>query len=52
MEQADTLRAFVDVPQNFVPGIRRGLRASVLVPKFPTKPFGGRVAHNAEALDD
>jgi membrane fusion protein (multidrug efflux system) len=52
IEQTDTLRAFVDVPQNFVPGIRRGLRADVLVPEFPNKPFEGRVARDAEALDD
>ncbi|AMR26813.1 hypothetical protein A0257_06605 [Hymenobacter psoromatis] len=51
IEQTDTLRAFVDVPQNFVPGIRRGLRADVLVPEFPNQPFEGRVARDAEALD-
>ncbi|MDO7887902.1 efflux RND transporter periplasmic adaptor subunit [Hymenobacter cheonanensis] len=52
IEQTDTLRAFVDVPQNFVPSIRRGLRADVLVPEFPNKPFEGRVARDAAALDD
>ena len=52
IEQTDTLRAFVDVPQNFVPGIRRGLPADVLVPEFPNKPFAGRVARDAAALDD
>ncbi|MVN75245.1 efflux RND transporter periplasmic adaptor subunit [Hymenobacter sp. HMF4947] len=51
VEQTDTLRAFVDVPQNFVPSIRRGLKAQVLVPEFPTKPFQGIVARDAEALD-
>lgn len=51
IEQTDTLRAFVDVPQNFVPGIRRGLRADVLVPEFP-QPFEGRVARDAASLDD
>ncbi|QKG56945.1 efflux RND transporter periplasmic adaptor subunit [Hymenobacter sp. BRD128] len=52
IEQTDTLRAFVDVPQNFVPGIRRGLRADVLVPEYPNQPFEGRVARDAAALDD
>ena len=52
VEQTDTLRAFVDVPQNYVPGIRRGMRADVLVPEFPTRPFDGHVARDAEALDD
>lgn len=51
VEQTDTLRAFVDVPQNFVPSIRRGLKAQVLVPEFPNKPFQGIVARDAEALD-
>ena len=52
VEQTDTLRAFVDVPQNYVPGIRRGMHADVLVPEFPTRPFEGHVARDAEALDD
>jgi RND family efflux transporter MFP subunit len=51
VEQTDTLRAFVDVPQNFVPSIRRGLPASVIVPEFPNKPFRGIVARDAAALD-
>ncbi|WP_151089017.1 efflux RND transporter periplasmic adaptor subunit [Hymenobacter baengnokdamensis] len=51
IEQTDTLRAFVDVPQNYVPGIRRGQRADVLVPEFPTQPFEGHVARDAGALD-
>lgn len=51
VEQTDTLRAFVDVPQNFVPGIKRGLKADVLVPEYPLKPFVGTVARDAEALN-
>ena len=51
VEQTDTLRAFVDVPQNFVPSIKRGLKAQVLVPEFPNKPFQGIVSRDAEALD-
>ncbi|RZK86585.1 MAG: efflux RND transporter periplasmic adaptor subunit, partial [Hymenobacter sp.] len=51
VEQTDTLRAFVDVPQNFVPSIKRGLKAQVLVPEFPDRPFQGVVSRDAEALD-
>jgi membrane fusion protein (multidrug efflux system) len=51
VEQTDTLRAFVDVPQNFVPSIKRGLTANIIVPEFPNKPFKGLVARDAEALD-
>jgi len=51
VEQTDTLRAFVDVPQNFVRSIKRGLQANVIVPEFPNKPFKGMVSRDAEALD-
>ena len=51
VEQTDTLRAFVDIPQNYVPGIKRGLKADVLVPEYPQHPFAGKVARDAEALD-
>jgi RND family efflux transporter MFP subunit len=50
LEQTDTLRAFVNVPQNFVPSIRRGLRADVIVPEFPDRPFAGRVSRSSGAL--
>ncbi|GAB2957589.1 hypothetical protein GCM10027048_25240 [Hymenobacter coalescens] len=50
LEQTDTLRAFVNVPQNFTPSIRRGLMADVIVPEFPDKPFPGRVSRDAGAL--
>ncbi|RAK63953.1 efflux RND transporter periplasmic adaptor subunit [Hymenobacter edaphi] len=50
LEQTDTLRAFVNVPQNFTPSIRRGLTADVIVPEFPDKPFPGRVSRDAGAL--
>ena len=50
IEQTDTLRAFVNVPQNYVPGIRTGLPAQVIVPEFPDRTFAGRVSRNAGAL--
>jgi RND family efflux transporter MFP subunit len=50
LEQTDTLRAFVNVPQNFVPSIRRGLSADVIVPEFPDRPFAGRVSRSSGAL--
>ena len=51
VEDTDTLRAFVDVPQNYVPGIKRGVRADVLVPEYPTKPFEAHVSRDAASLD-
>nr|WP_262905272.1 efflux RND transporter periplasmic adaptor subunit [Hymenobacter nitidus] len=50
LEQTDTLRAFVNVPQNFVPSIRPGLTAEFIVPEFPDRPFPGRVSRSSGAL--
>ena len=50
LEQTDALRAFVQVPQNFSPAIRPGLRADFLVPEFPGQVFHGRVVRDAGAL--
>ncbi|MGI4835160.1 MAG: efflux RND transporter periplasmic adaptor subunit [Janthinobacterium lividum] len=51
VEDTDTLRAFVDIPQNYVPGIKKGMRADVLVPEYPTKPFEAHVSRDAASLD-
>ena len=51
VEDTDTLRAFVDVPQNYVANIKRGLRADVLVPELPTRPLEAHVSRDAQALD-
>ena len=51
LEQTDQLRAFVQVPQNFAPAIRQGLRADYLVPEFAGRAFRGRVVRDAGALD-
>jgi membrane fusion protein, multidrug efflux system len=50
LEQTDTLRAFVNVPQNFIPSIRTGLPAALIVPEFPDRTFAGRVSRDAGAL--
>ena len=50
LEQTDTIRAFVNVPQNFVPSIRTGLPAAVIVPEFPDRTFTGHVSREAGAL--
>lgn len=50
IEQTDVLHAFVQVPQNFSPAIRPGLRADFLVPEFPGQSFPGRVVRDAGAL--
>lgn len=47
----DPMRVFVQVPQDLAPSVRVGLDASVAVREFPSKPFAGKVAHAAGALD-
>jgi RND family efflux transporter MFP subunit len=47
----ENLRIFVNVPQTFVRSITPGQDAQVLVPEFPTRPFVGRIASTAGALD-
>ena len=51
LSKIDTLRAFVNVPQSEVAGIKPGLSCSVEVRKFMGKRFEGRVARTANALD-
>jgi RND family efflux transporter MFP subunit len=47
----ENLRIFVNVPQTFVRSIIPGHEAQVLVPEFPTRPFVGKIASTAGALD-
>ncbi|MBC8124072.1 MAG: efflux RND transporter periplasmic adaptor subunit, partial [Gemmatimonadaceae bacterium] len=47
----DTLRIFVNVPQNFVRAIKPGQVARVEVQEYPGRVFTGRVARTAGALD-
>jgi RND family efflux transporter MFP subunit len=50
IEQTDTLRAFVNVPQNYATGIKAGLVAELIVPEFINRTFRGRVSREAGAL--
>ncbi|MGY2132210.1 efflux RND transporter periplasmic adaptor subunit [Hymenobacter sp. HD11105] len=52
IEQTDTLRAFVDIPQNFVAGIEPGVLTEIIVPEYPNRTFPGRVARDAGALNE
>ena len=47
----DTLRIYANVPQAFVPSIRPGQTAQVLVQEFPQQSFVGQVERTANALD-
>jgi len=51
IEQIDTLRIYVDVPQAFVPQIKVGMPVQVAVQEFPGQIFTGRVFSTAQMLD-
>ncbi len=47
----DTVRVFVQVPQDVAPSITVGAQATVTVREFPGRSFDGQVARTAGALD-
>jgi RND family efflux transporter MFP subunit len=51
LSQSDTLRAYLDVPQRYVPDIRVGVPVDVEIAEFPQERFPGKVARFAGAMD-
>src|SRR5260370_6355065 len=51
VSQIDKLRAYVSVPQNYVPSIRVGTKAQISVPEHPGKSFPGTVEASAQSVD-
>ena len=51
LTQSDILRAYVNVPQTYVPDIKVGLPVDVLVAEFPHESFSGEVARFSSAMD-
>jgi RND family efflux transporter MFP subunit len=51
LSQSDTLRAYLNVPQRYVPDIHVGLSVDVEIAEFPHERFPGKVARYAGALD-
>jgi membrane fusion protein, multidrug efflux system len=45
------LRVYINVPQNYVPGIRIGDKAAVSVPEYPGRTFPGVVEASARSVD-
>jgi RND family efflux transporter MFP subunit len=50
---ADTtkLRAYVNVPQNYVPNIKMGTKAHISVPEYVGREFSGTVEASAQSVD-
>jgi RND family efflux transporter MFP subunit len=51
IQQTDTLRVFVDVPQNDAPYVTPGTAVYLSVQQFPGRHFAGKVARSAGAID-
>jgi RND family efflux transporter MFP subunit len=45
------LRAYVDVPQSYVPSIRIGAKARITVPEYPGRTFAATVSASAQSVD-
>jgi RND family efflux transporter MFP subunit len=51
LEQIDTLRVFVNVPQTYVTSIKNGQLANLIIRNFPARPFTGKVVRSSQSLD-
>ena len=51
VSQVNKLRVYVNVPQNFVPGIPVGTKARLSVPEYQGKTFAATVEASAQAVD-
>lgn len=47
----DPVRVYVTMPQSYLPMIRDGLAADVMVREYPDRTFTGKVVRNAASLD-
>jgi RND family efflux transporter MFP subunit len=45
------LRAYVNVPQNYVPSVKIGTRAQIAVPEYPGRTFTATVEASAQSVD-
>jgi RND family efflux transporter MFP subunit len=45
------LRAYVNVPQNYVPSIKMGTQAQISVPEYPGRSFPATVEASAQSVD-
>lgn len=45
------LRVYVNVPQNYVPSIRLGTKAQIVVPEYPGRKFSATVEASAQSVD-
>jgi RND family efflux transporter MFP subunit len=51
VSETSKLRIFVNVPQNYVPSVPSGTKATITVPEHPDKTYGGTVEASAQAVN-
>src|SRR6185437_10529073 len=44
------LRVYVNVPQNYVPAVKIGAKATITVPEYPTRTFTATVEASAQSV--
>jgi RND family efflux transporter MFP subunit len=50
VSETSKLRVYVNVPQNYVPSVPPGTKATIRVPEHPDKTYGGTVEASAQAV--
>jgi RND family efflux transporter MFP subunit len=51
VSETGKLRVYVNVPQNYVPSVPPGTKATITVPEHPDKTYRGTVEASAQAVD-
>jgi RND family efflux transporter MFP subunit len=51
VSETSKLRIFVNVPQNYVPSVPSGTKATITVPEHPDKTYSGTVEDSAQAVN-
>jgi RND family efflux transporter MFP subunit len=51
VSETNRLRVYVNVPQNYVPSVPPGTKATISVPEHPGKTYGGTVEASAQAVN-
>jgi RND family efflux transporter MFP subunit len=51
VSETEKLRVYVNVPQNYVPNVPAGTKATLQVPEHPGKTFSGTVESSAQAVN-
>jgi len=51
VSETSKLRIYVNVPQNYVPSVPSGTKATITVPEHPGKTYSGTVEASAQSVD-